>query len=211
MADLRKRIQGGDSAQRRVRVRPTRERTPYDRTTQKPRGSASSRHMAGASLTEICQAEPQHRVLKVSAGSDPKSVAGAIAHTVREAGAPPTLLAAGPSSINQAIKAVAIARDYLADDTEIDLIAQPEFAGETDRATIHLRRAKPIDGSDSTIELMVKPGSDPYKVAGAIKGRVREGERVSVVAVGPAAVFHAVEAGVVGLSLIHISEPTRPY
>ena len=61
-------------------------------------------HIAGGSLADIAEAAPENRVLKVSPGSDPKSVAGAIAFTVREAGAPAAILAGGSASINQAIK-----------------------------------------------------------------------------------------------------------
>jgi stage V sporulation protein SpoVS len=86
----------------------------------------------------------------------------------------------------QAIKAVAIARQYLADDdTEaVDLIAQPVFDGDSAHCTINLRKANFIDLEQERSELTVSSESDPYKVAGAIAGKIRDGERVSVVAIG---------------------------
>lgn len=65
-------------------------------------------------------------VLKVSAKSSPNSVAGAIAGVVREKGAV-EVQAVGAGASNQAIKAVAIARGYLAP-AGVDLICIPAFA-----------------------------------------------------------------------------------
>lgn len=68
-------------------------------------------------------------ILKVSAKSSPNSVAGAIAGVVREREAV-EVQAAGAGAINQAIKAIAIARGYLAP-TGIDLICIPAFTSVT--------------------------------------------------------------------------------
>ena len=68
-------------------------------------------------------------ILKVSAKSSPNSVAGAIAGVVREREAV-EVQAVGAGAINQAIKAIAIARGYLAP-TGIDLICIPEFTSVT--------------------------------------------------------------------------------
>jgi len=43
-------------------------------------------------------------------------------------------------------------------------------------------------------DLTVKPTSDPKKVAGAIAGRVRDHERVSLVAYGAEAVFYVIKS-----------------
>jgi len=79
-------------------------------------------------------------VLKVSARSRPSAVAGAIAGVVREAGrAEVQAIVAGAT--NQAVKAVAIARDYLRE-TGIDAICLPAFIDVTieneDRTAIRL-------------------------------------------------------------------------
>lgn len=64
-------------------------------------------------------------VLKVSAKSNPNSVAGALAAVLRERESS-ELQAVGAGAINQAIKAVAIARAYLKAG-EIDLVCVPSF------------------------------------------------------------------------------------
>ena len=64
-------------------------------------------------------------VLKVSAKSNPNSVAGALAAVLRERESA-ELQAVGAGAINQAIKAVAIARSYLKS-SQIDLACVPSF------------------------------------------------------------------------------------
>lgn len=65
-------------------------------------------------------------VLKVSAQSSPKSVAGALAAVLREKGSA-EVQAVGAGAVNQAVKAVAIARGFVAPNG-INLIAIPAFA-----------------------------------------------------------------------------------
>jgi stage V sporulation protein S len=64
--------------------------------------------------------------LKVSTKSNPNSVAGAMAGAVRQAGAVEVQVV-GAGALNQAIKAVAIARGYVAP-AGIDLVCVPTFA-----------------------------------------------------------------------------------
>lgn len=83
-------------------------------------------------------------VLKVSARSRPSAVAGAIAGVVRELGRA-EVQAIGAGATNQAVKAVAIARDYLRE-TGIEAICLPAFIDVT------------IDNEDRTaIRLVVEP------------------------------------------------------
>jgi len=83
-------------------------------------------------------------VLKVSARSRPSAVAGAIAGVVRESGRA-EVQAIGAGATNQAVKAVAIARDYLRE-TGIEAICLPAFIDVT------------IDNEDRTaIRLVVEP------------------------------------------------------
>jgi stage V sporulation protein S len=109
---------------------------PDGRTSGDPRpDGASSLH------TEATGGED---VLKVSARSRPSAVAGAIAGVVREAGRA-EVQAIGAGATNQAVKAVAIARDYL-QETGIDVICLPAFIDVT------------IDDEDRTaIRLVVEP------------------------------------------------------
>jgi len=65
-------------------------------------------------------------VLKVSARSSPTAVAGAIAAVVRDTGGA-EIQAVGAGALNQAIKAIAIARGYVAP-SGIDLVCVPAFA-----------------------------------------------------------------------------------
>ncbi len=64
-------------------------------------------------------------VLKVSAKSNPASVAGALASIMRESGKA-EMQAIGAGAINQAVKAIAIARGYVAPNG-IDLVCKPAF------------------------------------------------------------------------------------
>ena len=82
-------------------------------------------------------------VLKVSAKSNPSSVAGALAGVLRERGRA-ELQAIGAGAINQAVKAIAIARGYVAANG-IDLVTIPAFVDLN------------IDGKEKTaIKLIVR-------------------------------------------------------
>lgn len=82
--------------------------------------------------------------LKVSAKSKPIATAGALANTIREEGQA-EIQVIGPKAVNQAIKAIAIARGYLAS-SGVDLILVPSFVDVT------------IDGEARTaIKMLVRP------------------------------------------------------
>ena len=83
-------------------------------------------------------------ILKVSSKSNPNSVAGALAGVIRERGRA-EMQSVGAGALNQAVKAVAIARGFVAP-SGIDLICIPAF---TDIE---------IDGEERTaIKLIVEP------------------------------------------------------
>lgn len=83
-------------------------------------------------------------ILKVSAKSNPNSVAGALAGVLREKGTC-EIQAIGAGALNQSIKAVAIARGFVAP-SGLDLICIPAF---TDIL---------IDGEERTaIKLIIEP------------------------------------------------------
>ena len=65
-------------------------------------------------------------VLKISSKSNPNSVAGAIAGLVKE-NERAEMQAIGAGALNQAIKAVAVARGFVAP-TGVDLVCVPAFA-----------------------------------------------------------------------------------
>lgn len=88
--------------------------------------------------------ELEMEILKVSAKSNPNSVAGALAGVLRERGGA-EIQAIGAGALNQAVKAVAIARGFVAP-SGVDLICIPAF---TDIL---------IDGEERTaIKLIVEP------------------------------------------------------
>ncbi|ENQ3080970.1 stage V sporulation protein S [Bacillus cereus] len=64
-------------------------------------------------------------ILKVSSKSNPNSVAGAVAGVLRERGNV-EIQAIGAAAVNQAIKAIAIARGFVAP-SGIDLVLIPAF------------------------------------------------------------------------------------
>jgi stage V sporulation protein S len=83
-------------------------------------------------------------ILKVSSKSIPNSVAGAIAGVIREKNSV-EVQSVGAGALNQAIKAIAVARGYLAP-AGMDLVCIPSFTSVT------------IDGSDRTaIRLVIEP------------------------------------------------------
>ena len=83
-------------------------------------------------------------VLKVSSKSNPNSVAGALAGVIRERGKA-EIQAIGAGAVNQAIKAVAISRGFVAP-SGVDLVCVPAFVDVQ------------IDGEERTaIKLIVGP------------------------------------------------------
>lgn len=84
---------------------------------------------APASATIEVTHNENAEVLKVSAHSRPSAVAGAIAGVIRSHGRA-DVQAIGAGATNQAIKAVAIARDYL-QPNGIDIVVVPAFIDVT--------------------------------------------------------------------------------
>lgn len=66
-----------------------------------------------------------NKVLRISTKSNPNSVAGAIAGLIKEKGKA-EMQAIGAGALNQAIKAIAIARGFVAP-SGVDLICIPAF------------------------------------------------------------------------------------
>ena len=64
-------------------------------------------------------------ILKVSSSSNPNKVAGALAGTIREEGTA-EMQTIGAGALNQAVKAMAIARGFLAP-SGVDIVCYPAF------------------------------------------------------------------------------------
>jgi stage V sporulation protein S len=121
-------------------------------------------------------------ILKVSSRSNPNSVAGAMAGVVRQSGAVEVQVV-GAGALNQAVKAVAIARGYLTP-SNVDLVCIPTFAdieidGESrtairlsveDRTHKHgVEEAKPATTADEGASApAAKDGDAPRQPAHAI-------------------------------------------
>ena len=73
----------------------------------------------------MSEEQKDDQVLRVIAGSNPQAVASAIAHSIYETRAC-KIRAVGAGAINQAVKAIAIARGYTAP-RGMDLICIPGF------------------------------------------------------------------------------------
>ena len=83
-------------------------------------------------------------ILRVAASSNPKSVAGALAGVIREEGSA-EMQAVGAGAINQAVKAIAISRGYIAP-SGVNLVCVPGFVDIE------------IDGEEKTaIKFIVEP------------------------------------------------------
>jgi stage V sporulation protein S len=68
----------------------------------------------------------EENVLRVAAGSNPQALASAIAHSIYESRGC-KVRAVGAGAVNQAVKAIAIARGYVAP-RGLDLVCIPGFA-----------------------------------------------------------------------------------
>ena len=100
-------------------------------------------------------------LLKVSAWSNPKSVAGAIAGVLRERGHVDVQVI-GAAALNQAVKAIAISRSYVAAEG-LDPICIPAFqdieiGGEGRTAIrIHIEDRAGIGGTEAAVRRTERP------------------------------------------------------
>lgn len=154
--------------------------------------------MASADVRDV--AASRNPLLKVSSESKPNTVAGAICNVVRESrkNDPPAIMATGPAAINQAIKAIAIARKYLLDEeSPIDMLVFPKFEQdirEGSNVIFEIKKSAPIAREPSETDLSCKEKTDAFKLAGAIAGRVRDGEEVALTVKGAIPVLVSIKA-----------------
>ena len=100
----------------------------------------------------------------------------------------------GATCVNQAVKAVAIAKRDLAEEGTF-LSCWPEFR-DFHRNSMSLVLGKELKSPwlTSDVDLTVASSTTPTSTAGAIAGKIREGYKVSVRACGADAVSNAVTA-----------------
>lgn len=175
----------GNQARQRARPYPTQGRAPGG-SRRAPGGRNNSRQSDDSSTT-----------LKVSSSTIPNKVAGAICNVIRESsGATPGVMATGPHAINQAIKGIAIARKYLLEEN-IDIIVTPQFEEDLrsgSNVVFQLKRSNPINREPTEDDLSAKDKTDCFKLAGAIAGRIRDGEQVACTTKGAVPVLVVVKA-----------------
>eukprot|EP00310_Coccolithus_braarudii_P014253 CAMPEP_0183357786 /NCGR_PEP_ID=MMETSP0164_2-20130417/47357_1 /TAXON_ID=221442 /ORGANISM="Coccolithus pelagicus ssp braarudi, Strain PLY182g" /LENGTH=271 /DNA_ID=CAMNT_0025531505 /DNA_START=23 /DNA_END=838 /DNA_ORIENTATION=+ len=141
------------------------------------------------------------RACLIGPNTDIKKAAGSVAKFLRE-GTPPVVKAISPQNVNQAVKTLALARSYLADEG-LDLYAAvdfPEYHSSSSTANVNLHIAQKRERTDLSrvlAQLTVSGSSDPGKVAGAIAKTAREAtslRRLCVSCAGPAAMLNALKA-----------------
>ena len=145
--------------------------SPTTQAGEKPRIRTGKREGSVEACRRTLLWEGEVEVLKVSSRSNPNSVAGAVAGVMRQEGAVEVQVV-GAGALNQAVKAVAIARGYLAP-SEVDLVCIPSFADvEIDgqgRTAIRLRLEDRLASVETTaakgeaaeIDLTDKDASTP--------------------------------------------------
>lgn len=135
--------------------------------------------------------------IKISSKEEPRHYSAKIAWNARNNTNMP-LLATGAPAINCAIKAVAIARRLLEEDS-LELFVQPAFRDRSMANSLALyltsKSKRATEGVVQNVsDLTAGKGSKPTVVAGAISNRAREGGCPNVTGIGPEAVCNAIMA-----------------
>lgn len=146
------------------------------------------------------QAGGQKSVL-IGPNTDIKLSAGAVANFLRE-GTPPVVKAISPANVNNAVKTLALARNYVAEEgLEIYVAVDfPEYDEHSGTANVNLhvfQKQQRSDLSRVLAQMSVSGTSEPGKVAGAIAATAREAvnpKRLCVSCAGPAAMLNALKA-----------------
>jgi stage V sporulation protein SpoVS len=151
------------------------------------------------SLNEMDVQEDKLESFKVSSSSDVRTVAGAISNTARQGARGLMISACGAASINQAIKAIAIARRAYLEDDDVEIDAQVRISNTPEfKHLVHIdlrflpSRERPL--LEPHARQRVSGTSIPGKVAGAVASSLRSGEYVQVSVVGAEAMLRAVMA-----------------
>jgi len=132
-----------------------------------------------------------HKLSKV------KRLAGKVAYDLRESFSP-TIFCTGKVAINQAVKTLAIARTYLAED-DLDFKIYPEFQVDKDRHDSIYFLVIPANNrielsTDNAIMLTSSEKAKAGKIGGKIAHSIRDGKRVLGQGVGPNAVWRFVQS-----------------
>jgi len=186
------------ATQARARAAPYSTRRNQQQVQDDSNGADANDHMGNTDLRDVAASD--RPLLKVSSESKPNSVAGAICNVVRESasGQPPSVMATGPAAINQAVKAIAIARKYLLEEVPpTDVLVYPRFEQDLRSGSnlmFELKKSKPIKREPTEDDLSAKDRTEAHKLAGAIAGRVRDGEEVAITTKGAVPVLVVIKA-----------------
>jgi stage V sporulation protein S len=133
--------------------------------------------------------------MTINSGTPVKSLAGAIAHQSRK-GCPPVMMALGPQCVNHAVKALAIANQYVQEDgfslqcQARRIVDERKFR---DMFEMTISKGGLASSARDTL-LKCSSVSDPFAVAKAIKIGLEGDEKIEVASIGPIAVFKALDA-----------------
>lgn len=165
-------------------------------TNKQQRISEETAGLPGADADALAAASSKSRVIRASSSSQANRMAGSIAHTARR-GDPPSVSGIGAACVNLAVKAIIIARRYVAEN-DFDLIATAHKSRVGPNA-LHFKLRKSTAPATSAAALAVEPlkcgaSTKADLLGGAVAGRLRDGERVAILAVGANAVRNVAQA-----------------
>lgn len=151
-------------------------------------------------------AHEEKGTMRIRAVSKPQLVAGAIANKLRD-NEEMSLNGIGADSINQAVKSLCIARDYLVSES-IDVHAWPTLLENVgpDVVSIKVVRAPtgwtvPAAPVPEVAAFKAAGGTKPNLLAGALAGKIREGEELlSVTSIGPTALLRSLKSIALAMS-----------
>ena len=183
---------------RQSRRDPRRE--PRRENGRGPRGISNGAEGGTGGGGAGADAEDEKGMMRIRATSKPQLVAGAIANKLRD-GEEFSLNGIGADSVNQAVKSLCIARDYL--ETEaIDVHAWPTLVNSVgpDVVSMKVLRAPsgwtmPTAPIPEAASFKVAGGTKPGSLAGALAGKIREGEtHLCVTSIGPVALLRSLKS-----------------
>lgn len=138
----------------------------------------------------------------IGPSTDVKKSAAFVAACLRD-GTPPVVRAISAVNVNNAVKTIALTRNYIQDEG-LELYAAmdfPEYADNSNSANANMHvflKQKRQNLSRVSAQLQVSSSSGPPSVAGALAAAIREApknlQRVCVSAAGPGAMLRAVKA-----------------
>lgn len=183
----------------RTRVGSGSRSQPYDANGRSRRNDAKDENIEFADVSNS---------IKVGGTTEVRELASMITQSFHDPEIP-CLLTIGNNSINQAVKGIAVARSEITGHDSQDLMFQPAFRHpDKTRPLIafYLIRQRPAreDSRTEEVTLTVSGGGKIHALAGAIAGKVRDGKRVSTIAIGVDAVTNAVLA--VGNARLYLEE-----